>query len=154
MRRQPAQAGAAGSSKEEVGRFKKNKLKGSFGDAGSFLPLVRQVDKSEEEAWTGRRWQEAVFLPLAQAQTLGGLNALGRRYRCNSNSFLGSLKSCCIWTLLALYLFVCMLTVYVALKRILATQLNVPLIAIKANSIMLHTFMLSNVSYRAVVIVA
>ena len=83
MRRQPAQAGAAGSSKEEVGRFKKNKLKGSFGDAGSFLPLVRQVDKSEEEAWTGRRWQEAVFLPLAQAQTLGGLKALRRRYRRN-----------------------------------------------------------------------
>ena len=57
-------------------------------------------------------------------------------------------------TLLALYSFVCMLTVYVVLKGILITQLNVALIAIKANSIMLHTFMLSNVSYRAVVIVA
>ena len=107
MRRQPAQAGAAGSSKEEVGRFKKNKSKGSFGDAGSFLPLVRQVDKSEEEAWTGRRWQEAVFLPLAQAQTLGGLNALGRRYRCNSNSFLGSFEKL-LYMDIARTLFVCL----------------------------------------------
>ena len=107
MRRQPAQAGAAGSSKEEVGRFKKNKLKGSFGDAGSFLPLVRQVDKSEEEAWTGRRWQEAVFLPLAQAQTLGGLNALRRRYRCNSNSFLGSFEKL-LYMDIARTLFVCL----------------------------------------------
>ena len=107
MRRQPAQAGAAGSSKEEVGRFKKNKLKGSFGDAGSFLPLVRQVDKSEEEAWTGRRWQEAVFLPLAQAQTLGGLNALRRRYRCNSNSFLGSFEKL-FYMDIARTLFVCL----------------------------------------------
>ena len=102
MRRQPAQAGAAGSSKEEVGRFKKNKLKGSFGDAGSFLPLVRQVDKSEEEAWTGRRWQEAVFLPLAQA-----LNALRRRYRCNSNSFLGSFEKL-LYMDIARTLFVCL----------------------------------------------
>ena len=107
MRRQPAQAGAAGSSKEEMGRFKKNKLKGSFGDAGSFLPLVRQVDKSEEEAWTGRRWQEAVFLPLAQAQTLGGLNALRRRYRCNSNSFLGSFEKL-LYMDIARTLFVCL----------------------------------------------
>ena len=107
MRRQPAQAGAAGSSKEEVGRFKKNKSKGSFGDAGSFLPLVRQVDKSEEEAWTGRRWQEAVFLPLAQAQTLGGLNALRRRYRCNSNSFLGSFEKL-LYMDIARTLFVCL----------------------------------------------
>ena len=107
MNREPAQAGAAGSSKEEVGRFKKNKLKGSFGDAGSFLPLVRQVDKSEEEAWTGRRWQEAVFLPLAQAQTLGGLNALRRRYRCNSNSFLGSFEKL-LYMDIARTLFVCL----------------------------------------------
>ena len=107
MRRQPAQAGAAGSSKEEVGRFKKNKSKGSFGDAGSFLPLVRQVDKSEEEAWTGRRWQEAVFLLLAQAQTLGGLNALRRRYRCNSNSFLGSFEKL-LYMDIARTLFVCL----------------------------------------------
>ena len=107
MRRQPAQAGAAGSSKEEVGRFKKKKSKGSFGDAGSFLPLVRQVDKSEEEAWTGRRWQEAVFLPLAQAQTLGGLNALRRRYRCNSNSFLGSFEKL-LYMDIARTLFVCL----------------------------------------------
>ena len=48
-------------------------------------------------------------------------------------------------TLLSL-LFVCMLTVYVVLKGILNTQLNVALIAIKANSIMLHSFMIANVS--------
>ena len=38
-------------------------------------------------------------------------------------------------TLLALYSFVCMLTVYVVLKGISATQLIVALIAIKANSV-------------------
>ena len=62
MRRQPAQAGAAGSSKEEVGRFKKNKSKGSLSDAGSFPAAPSSLFSflSSDKSTSERRRQSMV----------------------------------------------------------------------------------------------
>ena len=52
-------------------------------------------------------------------------------------------------TLLALYSFVCMLTVYVVLKGISATQLIVALIAIKANSVAVAVVIVAEVTFES-----
>ena len=51
--------------------------------------------------------------------------------------------------MLALYSFVCMLTVYVVLKGISATQLIVALIAIKANSVAVAVFIVAEVTFES-----
>ena len=63
--------------------------------------------------------------------------------------FLGSFEVLLYMTLLALYSFVCMLTVYVVLKGISATQLIVALIAIKANSVAVAVVIVAEVTFES-----
>ena len=55
--------------------------------------------------------------------------------------------------MLALYSFVCMLTVYVVLKGISATQLIVALIAIKANSVAVAVVIVAEVTFESYYVV-
>ena len=63
--------------------------------------------------------------------------------------FIGSFEVLLYMTLLALYSFVCMLTVYVVLKGISATQLIVALIAIKANSVAVAVVIVAEVTFES-----